>query len=185
MNHIGTKTLETNRLVLRKFKLSDASDMYINWASNPNVTKFLIWEPYKNVEDVEEYIQSVINKYEKSDSYDWVIVDKKSGQAIGNISVVGIKESISCTKIGYCLGEEFWHKGIMTEAFMRVIRFLFEEVDCNRIESTHDVANPNSGKVMEKCGLKYEGTLRQASVNNQGVCDCVVRSILKSEYIIN
>lgn len=182
MNFIGTKTLETDRLVLRRFKLNDASDMYTNWASNPNVTKFLIWEPYKNIEDVKEYIQSVIDEYEKPETYYWVIVDKKLGRAIGTISVVGIDEITSCLKIGYCLGEEFWHKGIMTEAFKRVIKFLFEEVDCNRIESTHDVANPNSGKVMEKCGLKYEGTLRQAAVNNQGVHDCVVRSILKSEY---
>ncbi len=182
MNYLGTKSLETNRLLLRKFELGDASDMYNNWASNPNVTKFLVWEPYKNVADVKEYIQSVIDKYEKPDIYDWVIVDKISGQAIGNISVVSINEQTSCIKIGYCLGEEFWHKGIMAEAFKRVIKFLFEEAECNRIESTHDVANPNSGKVMEKCGLKYEGTLRQAAVNNQGVYDCVVRSILKSEY---
>ncbi|MCH5304702.1 MAG: GNAT family N-acetyltransferase [Ruminococcus sp.] len=182
MNHKGTKKLETERLVLREFKLSDALNMYNNWASNPNVTKFLIWEPYKSVEDVEEYIKTVINEYEKLDKYDWVIVEKSSGQAIGNISVVKINEPTSCMKIGYCLGEKFWHNGIMTEAFMRVIKFLFEEVGCNRIEATHDVSNPNSGKVMEKCGLKYEGTLRQSSVNNQGVYDCVVRSILKSEY---
>ncbi len=84
--------------------------------------------------------------------------------------------------IGYCLGDEYWHKGIMTEAFMRVIRFLFEEVDVNRIKSTHDVNNPNSGKVMLKCGLKYEGTLRKDEVNNTGVHDSAVYSILKEEY---
>ena len=182
MNNIGTKKLETKRLVLRKFRWDDAFGMYKNWANSPNVTKFLIWEPYKNVDDVKEYIQSVIDGYENPKKYDWVIEDKSLGEVIGNISVVNIDEHISCAKIGYCLGEAFWHKGIMSEALKRVIEFLFDEVGCNRIEATHDVANPNSGKVMEKCGLKYEGTLRQSAVNNQGVYDCVVRSILKSEY---
>ena len=65
MNHCGTKTLETKRLVLRKFHLNDAEDMFRNWASNPNVTKFLIWEPYTNVDDVRAYIQSCIDCYEK------------------------------------------------------------------------------------------------------------------------
>lgn len=182
MNHCGTKTLETERLILRKFRLDDAGDMFRNWASNPNVTKFLIWQPYTNVDDVKAYIQSCIDCYEKADYYNWVIEYKENGQAIGNISVVELKEHTLCTVIGYCIGEGYWHKGITSEAFSKVIEFLFEEVGVNRIESTHDVNNPNSGRVMAKCGLKYEGTLRQAGVSNQGIFDCVVRSILKSEW---
>ncbi|MBQ8135717.1 MAG: GNAT family N-acetyltransferase, partial [Clostridia bacterium] len=64
----------------------------------------------------------------------------------------------------------------------RVIEYLFHEAGFNRIESTHDVNNPNSGKVMAKCGLQYEGTLRQAGVSNQGIIDHVVRAILKEDY---
>lgn len=182
MNHCGTKTLETERLVLRKFRLDDAEDMFRNWASNPNVTKFLIWQPYTNVDDVKAYIQSCIDCYEKADYYNWVIEYKENGQVIGNISVVELKEHTRCTVIGYCIGEDYWRKGITSEAFSRVIEFLFEEVGVNRIESTHDVNNPNSGRVMTKCGLKYEGILRQTGVSNQGIFDCVVRSILKSEW---
>ena len=62
------------------------------------------------------------------------------------------------------------------------IAFLFEEVGANRIESQHDPDNPNSGKVMEKCGLKYEGTLRQADFSNKGIVDAAVYSILRSEW---
>ena len=181
-SHLGTQALETERLILRKFQISDAQNMFDNWASNPNVTKYLIWQPYKNVDDVKTYIQSCIDNYKNPDYYYWVIEYRENRQAIGTISVVDFKDSINCALIGYCIGEDYWHKGITAEAFKRVIQFLFEKVGVNRIESTHDVNNPNSGKVMEKCGLKYEGTLRQAGVSNQGMIDVVIRSILKSEY---
>lgn len=184
MEHKGTKRLETERLILRKFELSDTQNMFDNWASNPNVTKFLIWQTYTNTDDVRAYIQSRIDSYANDNSYEWVIEYKENHQAIGSIGVVDFKEYINCALIGYCLGEEYWHKGIMTDVLNRVIKFLFEEVGVNRIEATHDVNNPNSGKVMEKCGMKYEGTLRQAAVNNQGICDSVVRSVLREEYRI-
>jgi ribosomal-protein-alanine N-acetyltransferase len=62
--------------------------------------------------------------------------------------------------IGYCIGRKWWHSGITSEALESVIQFLIEEVGLNRIESRHDPRNPNSGAVMKKCGMKYEGTLR-------------------------
>ena len=70
----------------------------------------------------------------------------------------------------------------MPEALGRVIACLFREVGVNRIQVTHDVNNPKSGRVMEKCGLQYEGTLRQAGKNNQGIGDKVVRAILRKDY---
>lgn len=65
--------------------------------------------------------------------------------------------------IGYCIGEKWWHQGITSEALQHVINFLIDEVGMNRIEAVHDSQNPNSGKVMKKCGMKYEGTLRQSA----------------------
>lgn len=84
--------------------------------------------------------------------------------------------------IGYCIGKQWWHKGITSEALRSVIKYLFEEVEIRRIESRHDPRNPNSGAVMQKCGMKYEGTLRQADWNNQGVCDACYYAILLTEY---
>jgi ribosomal-protein-alanine N-acetyltransferase len=71
----------------------------------------------------------------------------------------------------------------MTEAFKRVIRFLFDEVGVNRITATHDPRNPHSGDVMRKCGLRYEGTSRQAGRNMQGICDVSRYAILKEDYL--
>nr|WP_295051698.1 GNAT family protein [Ruminococcus sp.] len=84
--------------------------------------------------------------------------------------------------MGYCLGYNWWHKGIMSEAFKEIIRFLFEDVGLNRIEAYHDPRNPHSGDVMKKCGLLYEGTARQAGKNMQGICDNVHYAILKEDY---
>jgi ribosomal-protein-alanine N-acetyltransferase len=69
----------------------------------------------------------------------------------------------------------------MTEALNAVIDFFFEQVGVNRVEACHDPQNPNSGKVMEKCGMRYEGTQRQASFNNQGICDLSWYAILAED----
>jgi len=157
--------------------------MFNNWASSKKVTRYMTWEPYKQKEDVVPYISMCINNYSKADYMNWVIQLKENNQAIGNIGVVEIRKDISQATIGYCLGESYWHKGIMSEAFTRVIQFLFEEVDINRITATHDTRNPNSGKVMAKCGLRYEGTHRQAAINISGIIDSAVYAILKEDYI--
>ena len=102
---------------------------------------------------------------------------------MGNISAVRHDEHIEMVHIGYCLGQRWWHTGIMSEAFAEVIRFFFEEVGINRIESLHDPRNPNSGKVMGKCGLTYEGTLRQSDRSNQGLCDAKWYAILREDYL--
>lgn len=93
-----------------------------------------------------------------------------------------MREDIEAVEIGYCLGYDWWHQGIMTEAFEAVIRYLFEEVDVNRIAAHHDPRNPHSGDVMKKCGLQYEGTLRQAGKNTQGICDIVMYAVLKEDH---
>jgi len=181
MDHKGTVRLETEWLILRRFTLDDAEDAFRNWEQSEAVTRYLTWEPYKNIDDLKGYIRYVIDGYEKPDSYNWII--EYNGQAVGAIDVIWLNEDVEACEIGYCLGDKFWGRGIMSEAFKEVIRFLFEEVGVNRIQATHDARNPKSGRVMEKCGLRYEGTMRQASRNNQGICDSVMRAILREDHI--
>ena len=107
---------------------------------------------------------------------------KSFGEVIGTISVVELDERVEKVQIGYCIGRKWWSQGYTTEAFAAIISFLFEEVGVNRIEAMYDLRNPGSGKVMEKCGLQYEGTLRQAGWSNSGIGDMAMHSILASEY---
>ena len=186
MNHKGTITLETNRLILRRFRLDDAQAMYDNWASDPEVTKFLTWPIHGNVEISRSILQSWIDAYADNDTYQWAIVLKENGDfPIGSIAVVHQQEDINMVHIGYCIGRSWWHQGITSEALAEIIRFFMEEVGANRVECRHDSNNPNSGKVMAKCGMKPEVILRQADRNNQGICDCCMYGILAQDYFQN
>lgn len=182
MKHQGTKTLETPRLILRRFQEGDGDFMYKNWASDPEVTKFLTWPTHPSVEVSRKINASWVANYEKPDYYQWAIVPKELGEPIGSIAVVEPNEKAESMEVGYALSRKHWGQGIMTEAFTAVIRYLFEEVGILRVSSRHDPNNPASGKVMQKCGLKYEGTLRQSDWNNQGICDAAHYSILRHEF---
>ncbi len=182
MNHQGTKTIETERLLLRKFRLEDAPAAFRNWTSDERVTEFLRWPTHKEPAVTERVIADWVADSEKPDFYQWAIVLRSLGEPIGTISVVGMNEKLDILHIGYCIGSRWWRQGITGEAFMAIIPYLFREVGANRIEAWHDPNNPNSGAVMKKCGLTYEGTLRQADYSNKGIVDACVYSILRSEW---
>ena len=182
MEHCGTPRLETDRLILRRYVNEDAAAMYKNWASDNEVTKFLMWPAHSSQEVSQGVTEDWVNQYSNENYYHWAIVLKDNGdEPIGDIAVVDMKENISMVHIGYCIGRAWWHRGITSEALKAVMNFLFDVVDVNRIESRHDPRNPNSGKVMKKCGMKYEGTLCSSDWNNQGVCDACYYALLKSE----
>ena len=182
MQHKGTKTIETERLVLRKFTLSDSQSVFRNFEGDPKVTEFLRWQYAKTLYETEQVIVQWIKEYENPDFYQWAIELKELGEPIGTISVVEQNDKLDIVTIGYCIGSKWWHQGYTSEAFAAIIPFLFEEVGANRIESRHDPNNPNSGLVMKKCGLKYEGTLRQSDWSNKGIVDAAIYSLLKSEW---
>ena len=175
----GTQVLETERLRLRRFTMEDAQSMFDNWASNPNVTKYLTWLPHDSVETTKLIIADWVKGYAEGNYYQWAMEIKESGELIGSISVVRINEVVNEVEIGYCIGEKWWRQGYTSEAFKRVITFLFEEVCAKRICAKHDTDNPNSGRVMVKCGLQLEGILRKAGCNStNAICDLAVYSIL-------
>ena len=182
MTHQGTKRLETDRLILRRFTPDDAQAMYENWASDPDVTRYLTWQPYENRETADYVIGLWVNDYQNEKNYQWAIESKELSAPIGSIAAVEMNEDVESVEIGYCIGKRWWHKGFMTEALSAVICFFFEEVGASRVCACHDPQNPRSGSVMKKCGMQYEGTLRSVGRNNQGVCDASYYSILKSDY---
>lgn len=183
MTHKGTVEIETPRLLLRRFVEKDAEAAFRNWTSEEVVTRYLRWPTHKTVETTKTILDGWIGMYGQSDFYQWAIVPKDGkDEPIGTISVVDSNEKLDVVHIGYCIGSRWWGQGITTEAFSAIIPFLFEQVGANRIESQHDPENPGSGKVMAKCGLRYEGTLRQADFSNRGTVDAAMYSLLADEY---
>ena len=182
MEHLGTIKLETERLILRQFTIDDAECIFKNWANDNEVTKYLTWPSHKNINETISIREKWMKEYEKKDFYQWAIVLRKINEPIGSISVVKKDDDIKMVHIGYCIGKNWWNMGITSEALNMSIKFFFEEVGVNRIESRFDPNNPNSGKVMAKCGMKYEGHMRQADKNNQGIVDYIEYGILAEDY---
>lgn len=180
MKHIGTQLLATERLTLRRFEIEDAANMYYNWASDPQVTKYLTWQPHRSVEETEEILGQWVSAYGKEDFYRWAIELNETEQPIGVIGAEKIDDNAQCVEISWCLGRKYWNQGYTSEALAEVMRFFFEEVGANRVWGAHDVANVNSGKVMEKCGMLCEGTLRQHHRDNSGIADIAVYGALRT-----
>lgn len=183
LNHKGSGIIETERLILRQYRSTDAELMFKNWASDREVARFLTWNAHRSIADTEAIINLWISQYNELSRYNWIIVLKETGEPIGSIDVVHIYDNTDTAEIGYCIGRKWWNNGITTEAFRAVIKYLFEEIGFNQVRAAHAVKNPASGKVMEKCGLRFEGTFRQFFRATSGeLLDISYRSILREEY---
>ena len=184
MTHKGTITLETERLILRRFTVEDAEAMFRNWCADPDVTKYLMWPTHNSIDESRKVLEDIwLSYYDEPNFYQWAIEVKDIHEPIGSIGVVKSDDKTQMVHIGYCIGKAWWHKGYTSEALIRLVRFFFEDVGVNRIESRHDPRNPNSGKVMQKAGLLYEGTSLQSDWNNQGICDAANYAILARDYL--
>lgn len=174
MQHTGPIRIETERLTLRPFTESDAPAMFRNWASDPEVTRFLTWPTHDRVETTLRVI-ALWSDRSNLTNYNWCIALRDTDEAIGSIAVVAIDETAETLEIGYCISKKYWGKGITAEAAKALIAFLFKNVQPKRITAKHDVNNPNSGKVMRKAGMRLIDT-REAE-NNTGRCTVSVYAI--------
>ena len=181
LTHKGTKTIETDRLILRQFTMDDAGAMYRNWCNDDEVTKYLSWHSHRTVDETQAIVSGWVDC--GINGYKWAITLKSHGnEPIGSLCITRIDEKTEMAHFGYALGRAWWNQGIMTEALCAVIDYLFDEVGFNRIESRHDVENIGSGAVMRKCGMTYEGRSRQSHRNNQGLRDMDNYAILAKDH---
>lgn len=183
MNHLGTQRLETDRIILRPFTVEDAPAMYRNWASDPEVTRFLTWPPHANVGVTEFVLRDWVSHYGEPEYYQWAMELKSIGEPVGSIAVVNSQAEgkLSIAEVGYCLGKAWWGQGLMPEAARAVRDFLFDRVGYDCIQAGHDVNNPKSGRVMQKVGMTRAGILRHSGLNNQGLADIVRYDMLSTD----
>ena len=182
MEHKGTVILETKRLVLRKFTEYDIKPIFRNWASKERVTEYLRWKAHSDILETEEVTKRWIARYKKPNFYQWAIVPKSVGEPIGTIAISDVDEIVGKVRVSYCIGDEWWNQDYTSEALARVIKFFFEEVKANRIEALHDSENPASGMVLQKCGMQFEGLLKQAEWNNRGIIDACIYGLVAEDY---
>lgn len=177
-----TVTIKTDWLILRKATENDIPAAFCNWMSDEKSAEFLRHPAHRDISVTENALKKWIGRYKDLDYYRWVIILKEINEPIGTISAGGIDEKTKKINIGYCIGSRWWHCGYTSEALTAALTFFFEQVKVKRIEGQHDPNNPNSGKVMKKCGMLYEGTLRQADWSNKGIVDTCIYGIVAADY---
>ena len=182
LEHKGTIKIETERLLLRRFTVNDAQEMFNNWASDRDVCMYMRWNQHKSIEETKTMINRWLDSYDKSSFYLWAISLKKNEKLIGSIGLFVVNENDCCGDVGYAIGKTFWRQGFATEALKSVLDFAFINVGFNRIETYHSLNNPGSGKVMQKCGMTFEGLARQKYKSILGFEDSNMYAILKEDF---
>ncbi|MCL2545232.1 MAG: (d)CMP kinase [Clostridia bacterium] len=181
MNRIGTRPIETDRLILRRFTMDDVADAFHHWFSDPDVAMYMRWDAHTDSSQTKEFLSRFVTEYEKNDFYRWAITLKKENKAIGAIGFHVESEFDSVADISYTLGKAFWNRGIITEALQSVLRYALVSVGINRIEAFHAIHNPASGMVMRKAGMQYEGRARQKYRSHRGLEDCDLYALLRED----
>jgi [ribosomal protein S5]-alanine N-acetyltransferase len=175
-------TLTTERLILGPFTLQDAPAVK-DLAGEREIaaTTANIPHPYEDGM-AEEWINTHQDAFDKGESVTFAIVRKADKQLIGAIGV-HIYPINQLAEMGYWIGKPYWKQGYCTEAAAEVIRYSFEQLGLNRIQARHMTKNPASGRVMQKIGMKYEGTLRQSILRWEKFEDAAMYSILRNEFV--
>ncbi|WP_374077769.1 GNAT family N-acetyltransferase [Bdellovibrio bacteriovorus] len=168
--------LETSRLVLRPFALSDAKDVQ-RMAGSSKVAEMTALIPHPYLDGMaESWISTHAERFCKGLAVDWAMTLKDTGALVGCISL-GISQKHQRAEIGYWVGEEFWNRGYCSEAASTVIDFAFKRLQLRKITSRHMAHNPASGKVMQKAGMTQEGYLKMDFNKDGRWVDMVVYGI--------
>jgi ribosomal-protein-alanine N-acetyltransferase len=178
-------TLETDRLILRAMRVSDAADMYA-YACRPSVTEYLTWDPHQSVDVTREYLVYVGQRYLTGDFYDWSIICKEDGRMIGTCGFTSFNCPADSGEIGYVLSPAYQGRGLATEAVRRVLHFGFEELSLHRIEAHFIQGNEASRRLMERVGMTFEGFARESMrikgrYRTIGTCAILRREFLGKE----
>ncbi len=182
LTHNGTDTITTDRLILRKFEYSDDDSMLRNWIADEKIQSMYSEPVYSTKEEVKELLDKYIGSYERPDYYRWAVIEKASGECIGQIAYFLVDSKNHFAEIEYCIGAEFQCRGYATEATKAVIAFGFDRINLHKVQICTKTINKPSRRVIEKCGFTYEGTLRDYFFMNGEYVGRHYFSILREEY---
>lgn len=171
----------TTRLILRRMLKRDSADMF-EYAKDPAVSKFLLWNPHESEAYTRRYLTYLQSRYRAGDFYDWAVVWKDADKMIGTCGFTSINLEANSAEVGYVLNRQYWGFGIAAEAVRAVLRFGFSELHLHRIEAHYMEGNERSRRVMEKLGMRYEGTFRDSLWVKGNYVSVGVCAILEREY---
>lgn len=174
-------TLETEDLILRRPVMKDAKDIF-RYASDPDVARYVLWEPHRSLSETRSFVRYLRSRIRAGYPSSWVVTLKETGTVIGTIGFIWYSDENRSAELGYSFSREYWNHGYATQALQAVIDSVFRSLPVNRLEAQHDVRNPASGRVMEKCGLRKEGILRNRILNKGEYVDAALYALLRSDW---
>ncbi|MFA6236408.1 MAG: GNAT family N-acetyltransferase [Bacteriovorax sp.] len=177
------KKFETQRLILRPLEDKDANAIFA-YASNSNVAKNVTWEPHQSLNDTMKFIIFAKSNYLKgtAEPLGIILKDDIEQKVIGCVGLMAASPKNRILELAYVLDEKHWGKGILVEASQCLLNYAFNHYALERVQARCKVENTQSARVMEKLGMKYEGTLRSSMLVKNKNWDLKMYSILKSEW---
>lgn len=182
MEYLGTKTLETKRIILRKITENDYKAMYSNWASLEECNKYFPWSVAKDIEVYRERVSSWISNYGNGLYFNWLMELKETGEVIGIINLHNVEEAEASAETSYILALKYWNKGLMTEGLSRVLQYAFEELGLNLVRADVFRGNVASEKVLLKCGMQKEGIARAQYYKDGAYIDSIQYGVLRKDW---
>ena len=171
----------TPRMILRGMNRRDCADMY-EYARDPEVTRYLLWAPHDSPDYTKRYLKQVEAAYRRGEFYDLGAELISENKFIGTCGIASIDLPNNTAEIGYVINPKYHNMGLATEAARAVIRYCFEELGFNRVEARYMVGNEPSRRVMEKCGMQFEGIKRSSLFVKDGYCDVGICAIIADDY---
>ncbi len=173
--------LQTENLLLRPARVSDADDMFA-YAKNPEVSKYLLWSPHPDLAYTRRYLEYLAGRYRIGAHFEWAVIHKKTGRMIGTCGFAKIDTAHNSAELGYVLHPDFRGQGLVVEAAKRVMDFGFSVLMLHRVEARYMVENAASRRVMEKLRMRFEGVYREAMLIKGLYRDIGVCAILRGEF---
>ena len=152
------RELRTENLILRKVRREDAPLYFHRIGSREAVPRYMLFMPHEDISESVESVEKVLRRYETGRCYRWAIALAEDNSIIGIIELLRFDEEAGTCSFAYMIGDEFWGRGYGTQALKAALGFGFEHMELNGVEADHMAANPASGAVMRKAGMRYIGT---------------------------
>ena len=180
MKHQGTKILKTQRLILRPIRSEDWQELFYGLRNQP---EFLYYANKKRItkKQQKQAFENIDKKYENLDYYNWAITQKSDGKIVGQI-VLKVMEQNQCVEFSYATDKNFCGKGYMTEALACIINFAIKKIKVERIQGGCATKNIASKKVMQKCNMNFEGTLKNYLRLADGNHDMFMFALTKQDF---
>ena len=174
---IEASALQTERLLLRKPKIDDAPQVF-EYAADPEVARYTLWPPHKN----EAFTRGFLKFFTAPAVLSWALLLKENQQLIGMAVFHSLDKHHAKAEISFNLARKVWGQGIAFEVGHLLLDFAFQSLKLNRIEATCMPENLGSKRVLQKLGLRYEGTMRKSHRRYDGFHDMELHAVLASDW---